>query len=166
VKNLDYWISYSFLDTKRDFLNYPTSIQPNFAARHTASLVLKRFVTSWKTGFNAAYNFSSPRPFFFIAPNGVAGTKFLDKGETPPYHNVSFSLNYLPNLGRAGANKFTVLVLSVSNIFGLDQEFGRRYAFDGRRFEPILPPSRRFVFIGVFISFCVDRSQDVINSNL
>lgn len=166
VRNLDYWISYSFLDTKRDFLDYPTSIQPNFAARHTASVVLKRFVTTWKTGFNAAYNYSSPRPFFFIAPNGNNHTKFVDRGETPPYHNVSFSLNYLPNLGKASANKFTVLVLSVSNIFGFDQEFGRRYSFNGQRFEAILPPSRRFVFIGAFISFGVDRSQEVINSNL
>ncbi len=166
VRNLDYWISYSFLDTKRDFLDYPTSIQPNFAARHTASVVMKRFVTAWKTGFNAAYNFSSPRPFFFIAPNGAGHTKFVDRGETPPYHNVSFSLNYLPNLGKANAQKFTVLVLSVSNVFGFDQEYGRRYSFNGQRFEPILPPSRRFIFIGAFISFGVDRSQEVINSNL
>jgi hypothetical protein len=166
VRNLDYWVSYSFLDTKRNFLDYPTSIQPNFAARHTASVVVKRFVTAWKTGFNAAYNYSSPRPFFFIAPDGAAHTKFVDRGETPPYHNVSFSLNYLPSLGKANASKFTVLVLSVSNIFGFDQEFGRRYSFNGQRFEPILPPSRRFIFIGAFISFGVDRSQEVINSNL
>lgn len=166
VKNLDYWVSYSYLDTERDFLNYPMAIQPNFAAKHTTSVVVKRFVTQWKTGFNAAYNFSSPRPFFFIAPNGNGGNKFLDRGQTPPYHNVSFSLNYLPALGKAGAKQFTVLVLSVSNIFGFDQEFGRRYSFNGQRFEAILPPARRFVFIGAFISFGVDRSQDVINSNL
>ena len=35
IKNLDYWISYSYLDTKRDFLNFPYAIQPNFAAKHT-----------------------------------------------------------------------------------------------------------------------------------
>ncbi len=36
LKNVDYWISYSYLDTKRDYLNYPYAIQPNFAANHTA----------------------------------------------------------------------------------------------------------------------------------
>lgn len=166
VKNLDYWISYSYLDTERDYLNYPTAIQPSFAAKHTASVVVKRFVTQWKTGFNAAYNFSSPRPFFFIAPNGNGNNKFLDRGETPPYHNLSFSLNYLPALGKGGAKQSTVLVLSVSNILGLHQEYGRRYSFNGQRFEAIQPPAKRFVFIGAFISFGVDRSQDVINSNL
>src|SRR6185295_6172923 len=34
VKNLDYWISYTYLDTKRDFLNFPSAIMPNFAAKH------------------------------------------------------------------------------------------------------------------------------------
>ena len=44
IKNVDYWISYSYLDTKRKFLNFPASIQPSFAANHTLALVFKRFV--------------------------------------------------------------------------------------------------------------------------
>ena len=39
-KNIDYWISYSYLDTKRDFQNYPAELEPNFAAKHTASSVV------------------------------------------------------------------------------------------------------------------------------
>ncbi|HRG93916.1 MAG TPA: TonB-dependent receptor, partial [Chitinophagaceae bacterium] len=62
-KNFDYWISYSFLDTKRDFLNFPFAITPNFAAKHTASLVAKKFVQPWKLNLNAAYNFASGRPY-------------------------------------------------------------------------------------------------------
>ncbi len=48
IKNLDYWISYSYLDTKRDFLNFPYAITPNFAARHTGSVIIKRFIQNWK----------------------------------------------------------------------------------------------------------------------
>ena len=55
IKNVDYWISYSYLDTKRDFLNYPFAIEPSFATKHTASLVVKKFVTNIKTQFNASY---------------------------------------------------------------------------------------------------------------
>ncbi len=55
IKNVDYWISYSYLDTKRDFLNYPFAIEPSFAAKHTASLVIKKFVTKLKTQFNGSY---------------------------------------------------------------------------------------------------------------
>ena len=38
IKNFDYWISYSFLDTERDFLNFPFAITPNFAAKHTGNV--------------------------------------------------------------------------------------------------------------------------------
>jgi hypothetical protein len=165
IKDVDYWISYSYLDTKRDFLNFPSAIQPNFAAKHTASLVVKKFVTSWKMQFNAAYNYASGRPYYFIAP--VNGTfKFTDRGVTPDYHNVSFSMNYLPSVGKKDAKAFAVYVLSVSNIFGFDQVFNYQYSYHGIRKAPILPPSKIFVFVGAFISFGIDRSQDVINNNL
>ena len=65
IKNVDYWISYSYLDTKRDFTNFPYAIQPNFAAKHTASLVAKKFVMKWKTGFNMSYTYSPARLHFY-----------------------------------------------------------------------------------------------------
>lgn len=164
-KNLDYWISYSYLDTQRDFLNFPYAIQPNFAARHTASLVLKRFVTEWKTGFNVSYTYASGRPYYNIVPDGSA-YRFADQGKTKDYHNVSFSLNYIPDLFKKDAKRFTVLVLSVNNIFGINQVFGYNYSYNGLNKAAIHPPSRTFVFIGAFISLGVDRTQEAINNNL
>jgi len=167
IKNVDYWISYSYLDTKRDYLNFPNAIQPSFAAKHTASLIVKKFVTKWKTGFNGAYNYASGRPYYFIANNIQTGkTEFLDKGETPDYHNVSFSLNFLPSLGKKGAKMFAVYVLSVSNVFNFDQVYGYQYSYNGLRKEAIVPPSKMFLFIGAFLSFGVDRTEDAININL
>ena len=166
IKNVDYWISYSFLDTKRDYLNFPFAITPNFAAGHTASFVIKKFVTKWKTQFNGAYNFASGRPYYFIAPNVNGDFKFTDQGTTPDYHNVSVSFNYLPSLGKKDAKAFAVYVLSVSNIFGFNQVFNYQYSYNGARKEAIVPPSKIFVFVGAFISFGIDRSQDVINMNL
>lgn len=164
-KNLDYWVSYSYLDTKRDFTNFPYAIQPNFAATHTASLVTKKFVTEWKTGFNMSYTYASGRPYYNIMPDGN-GFKFTDMGKTRDYHNVSFSLNYIPDLFKKESKRFTVLVLSVNNIFGIPQVYGYNYSFDGMKKTAVLPPSRTFVFIGAFISFGVDRTEDAINNNL
>jgi hypothetical protein len=166
IKSVDYWISYSYLDTKRDYLNFPSAIQPNFAARHTASFVVKKFVTKWKTQFNAAYNYGSGRPYYFIAPTGSGEYKFTDRGTAPDYHNVSVSFNYLPSIGKKDAKAFAVYVLSVSNVFGFNQVYNYQYSYNGARKEAIVPPSKIFVFIGAFISFGIDRSQDVINSNL
>lgn len=165
VKGVDYWISYSYLDTKRNFLNYPYAIQPPFAAKHTASVVVKKFVQPWKTQFNAAYNFATGRPYYFIE-NTSTGFKFSAQGTAPDYHNISFSLNYLPSLGKADSKNFIVYVLSVSNVFGFDQTYTYKYSYNGLRKEAVSAPARRFVFIGAFFSFGVDRSQDVINSNL
>lgn len=167
VKDLDYWISYSFLDTKRDFLNFPFAVQPNFAARHTASVVAKKFVGKLKSNFNISYNYASGRPYYFIRANNQTGkTEFLDRGNTIPYHNVSLSVNYLPNIGSKDAKLFGVYVFSVSNVFNSDQVFGYQYSFSGHRKEAIVPPARVFVFVGAFLSFGVDRTGDVINSNL
>lgn len=165
IKNFDYWISYSYLDTKRDFTNFPSAIQPSFAAKHTASVVTKKFVMKWKTGFNMSYTYASGRPYYNILAT-ADGYKFTDMGKTMDYHNVSFSLNYLPNLMKKDSKAFTVLVLSVNNIFGINQIYGYNYSYDGSRKAAILPPSRTFVFIGAFISLGIDRTEDAINNNL
>jgi len=165
IKNFDYWISYSFLDTKRDFLNYPYAITPNFAAKHTLSLVAKKFIQSWKTQFNGAYNFNSGRPYYNIKlDNG--SYKFTDFGRVKDYHNVSFSVNYLPLLGKKDSKNFAIYVFQVSNVFGFNQVYGYKYSYNGARKETIRPPSKIFVFIGAFLSFGVDRSQEVIDNGL
>ncbi len=165
VKNLDYWISYSYLDTKRDFLNFPYAIQPSFAAKHTASLVVKKFVMAWKTGFNWSYNYSSGRPYYNIYYDG-SQYKFRDKGLIPDYHNVSFSLNYIPAIATQNAKTWIVYVISWSNIFGIKQTYGYQYSYDGLKKQAIVPTSRTFIYIGIFFSFGVDRTQDAINNNL
>jgi vitamin B12 transporter len=167
LKNVDYWISYSYLDTKRDYLNYPYALQPNFAANHTASLVIKKFVTKMKTQFNGSYTFATGRPYYNIRYSNSAGKfQIADQGKTIAYNNLSFSVNYLPNIGDQRAKKFIVWVVSVNNILGSNQIYGYNYSYNGMRKDPILPTARRFFFIGCFMSFGVDRSDDVINSNL
>ena len=164
-KNIDYWISYSYLDTKRDFLNFPYAIAPNFAAKHTASLVVKRFVQNWKMNLNGAYNYASGRPYYHIMyDSGIP--KFNDRGKIPDYHNVSFAINYLPFIGKQNPKSYTVWVLQVSNIFNIKQTYGYQYSYHGLRKEPIVPTSRMFVFVGAFISFGVDRSDEIINNAL
>jgi len=165
LKYLDYWISYSYLDTKRDYLNFPYATTPNFAARHTASLVIKQFVLPIKTGFNISYTYASSRPYYNILYDG-SKYYFSDKGKVPSYNNVSFSLNYIPTIGKQNPKSFVVYVLSVNNIFNIKQTYGYEYSYNGSRKEAIVPPSRMFIFIGAFFSFGVDRTQDAINNNL
>lgn len=165
IKNFDYWISYSYLDTKRDFLNFPFAIAPNFAAKHTASVVAKKFLQELKLNVNLAYNYSSGRPYYNIGFDGT-NYKFNDRGNIPDYHNVSFALNYLPFIGKKDPKSFAVYVLQVSNVLNIKQTYGYNYSYNGYRKEAIVPTSRMFIFLGAFISFGVDRSDEVINSAL
>ena len=161
IKGLDYWISYSYLNTKRDYLNYPQQLQPNFAADHTASLVMKKFVNSINTGFNFTYTYATGRPYYNLMRNGNK-YEIADQGKTIDYNSLGFSLNYLTSIGKA----YAVIVGSMTNVFNSNQIFGYNYSYNGVRKEAITPPAPRFYFIGVFLSWGVDRRQDAVNNNL
>ncbi|MEP7238264.1 MAG: TonB-dependent receptor [Ferruginibacter sp.] len=166
-KNVDYWISYSYLDTKRDFLNYPQAITPSFAANHTAAFVVKKFVLPWKTGFNLSYNFATGRPYYNFTYDNVQSKYVIgDAGKTINYNSMSFSVNYLPSLGKTNPKAFVVWVLGINNVLGQKQVFNYNYNNAGTRKEPVTPPSKRFIYIGCFLSFGIDRTQDAINNNL
>lgn len=162
-KNFDYWVTYSYLDTKRSYLNYPYELQPTFAANHTANLVVKRFFTKMKTQLNLNYQFATGRPYYqFKYHNGTQQWTIGDQGKTIAYNNLSFSANYLTNMGKA----FGVVVLSVTNVLNSKQVFGYNYSADGSNKIAIVPPANRFIFLGLFLSWGTDRTQDAINNNL
>ncbi len=167
IKNFDYWVSYSYLDTKRDYLNYPQELQPDFAANHTVSLVTKRFFTDIKTGFNFTYSYATGRPYYNFLYNRMDNKYTIaDRGETKDFHNLGFSMNYVPSIGKTNPKVFWVLVASVTNVLGYDAVYGYRYSYNGANKQAVTPPAKRFYFIGAFFSWGVDRTQDAINNNL
>jgi len=164
-ENIDYWISYSFLDSKRDFLNYPMSLKPGFASEHTVSAVAKRFIPKWKTGVNLSYTYAKGRPYYDIITQNNKNM-IRTEGRLKDYNALNLSFNYLPNLGKKDAKAFTIFVLSISNILGTKNVYGYNFSQDGSRSSLVVPPVNTFVFIGMFISFGVDKTQDAINNNL
>ena len=167
IKNFDYWISYSYLDTKRDFLNYPFAIEPSFVSKHTASLVLKKFVLPIKTQFNVSYTFASGRPYYdIIFDSSQSNYKIIESGRTKDYNNLSFSVNFLPSVGKTNAKAFSVFVFSVTNILGFNNVYNYNFSVNGQNKIAITPPSKRFIYLGYFVSLGIDRTQDEINNHL
>lgn len=166
IKNFDYWLSYSYLDTKRNYLNFTESLTPNFAATHTASLVMKRFFTKIKTGFNLTYSYATGRPYYNFMINGGNKYYIADQGKTRDYNSLNFSMEYVPSAGKTNAKSFVVWFASISNILGYNAVYGYNYSYNGMIKQPITPTANRFYFVGCFISWGVDRSQDAINNNL
>jgi len=165
-ENFDYWISYSYLDTKRDYLNYPGEITPNFASKNTVSIVMKRFFTDWKTGFNLTYTYASGRPYYNFMINSSGKYYTADQGHTKDYHSLNFSMEYVPSIGKTNPKTFVVLFASMSNVLGYHPVYGYNYSFSGQNRQAIEPPANRFYFVGCFLSWGVDRTQDAINNNL
>ncbi|MGZ8554378.1 MAG: TonB-dependent receptor [Chitinophagaceae bacterium] len=160
IKNLDYWVSYSFLDTKRKHLDYPSTVQPSFAAKHTLNIVAKRFFNALSTQFSATYNIASGRPYVNPARDVVA---FMED-RTKPYQSLGLQANYLRNMGKLNA----VFILNISNVLGTKQVFGYRYAADAGRqgaylAEEITPMAKRFIFAGMYLSIGSDRRKEILD---
>jgi len=129
--------------------------------------VTKKFLTSIKTGFNFTYSFATGRPYYNMVPD-AGGTKYVirDQGTTLPYNNLGFSMNYVPSVGKPHAKTFWVFVASITNVLHSQQIYGYNYSHDGTVKVPITPPAPQFFFLGVFLSWGVDKTQDAINNNL
>lgn len=159
LKIMEYWLSYSYLDTQRDYLHYPIAAQPSFASNHVVSLTLKKFFPKRSLNFGMTYTYANGRPY--DNPNRTDDLFMSDR--TRDYHNLNLNIAYLPKIGKT----FSVIVLTISNLLGTKQVFGYEYSsFDSSNRRPILPTTDRFVFLGFFMNFGIDRTQDIIDREL
>ena len=115
IKNTDYWISYSYLDTRRDFRNYPVAATPNFASKHNLSVVAKHWIEDWKSQIGGAYQFGSGRTF---TDKNIPG--FL-QSQTKSYNSLSLNWAYL-------ISQQKILYVSVNNVLGFKNVNGYQYA--------------------------------------
>jgi hypothetical protein len=150
LRNTDFWISYSFLDTRRNYLNYPVTAVPVFASAHNFSAVYKYFITDLKSQLGATYAFASGRAY----NNPNSGS--FNSGRTPAYHDLSMNVSYLPK-------PFLIIHLSCTNVLGRDNIFGYEYSDklneDGvYNHRATRLPAKRFLFIGIFITLSREKS--------
>ena len=149
IKNVDYWVSYSFLDTERDFRDYPVAATPKFFSDHNFSVVYKHFIIPLQTQLGWSYTFASSRPY--NDPNQEG----FNQGQTPNYHDFSINLTYLMRSN-------VIIHFSASNVLGTDQTFGYAYASTPDengvfQRQAIKPGAKRFLFLGVFITLTKDK---------
>jgi hypothetical protein len=156
IRNADYWISYSYLDTKRDYLNTPYSVTPTFASTHNFSVVYKHFIKDIKSQIGMTYSFTSGRPY--NDPN----EEEFNNGRTKSYQDLSMNISYLPKPS-------LIIFLSCTNLLGRDNIFGYEYSnkinnegLYARR--AIRQPARRFLFVGIFITISKNKSVNQLPS--
>ncbi|MFH4964084.1 TonB-dependent receptor [Gaetbulibacter sp. M235] len=156
IKNMDYWVSYSFLDTKRDYRNYPSKRQPNFANTHNLSLVGKYWINDWRSQVGFSYAFATGRTY--TNPNT---TGFLNE-KTKPYNNLSLNWAYLISPQK-------ILYASVNNVLGFKNINGYQYANTPSAngiFErqALLPSADQFFFVGFFWTISEDKKSNQLDN--
>ncbi len=156
IKNFDYWVSYSYLNTKRDYRNYPGKATPNFAAAHNLSLVTKYWINDWKSLLSTTYNFGSGRPY-----NDPNESVFQNQ-KTRTFNALNFSWAYLISPQK-------ILYFSVSNVLGFDNVFNYQYSDTpnvngefARR--AIRPTADRFFILGFFWTISDNKTDNQLDN--
>ena len=144
IKNGDYWISYSYLDTRRNYRNYPVETIPGFASKHNFAMVYKHWFGGLRSYVSANFKYSSPRTY-----NNPNSAVFNDE-HTKPYRSVDFSWSFL-------FRQNVIIYMAATNVFGFKQGYGYSYAStpnsDGvYRSAPITPGADRFFLVACFIT--------------
>ena len=156
IKNLEYWISYSYIDTERNYANFPKQTTPSFVADHTLSLVTKYWIQDWRSQIGATYTFSSGRPY--DNPNEMT---FMN-GKTKSYNNLSVNWAYLISPQK-------ILFFSVTNVAGIKNVYGYNYANTPNssgiyESQAIVPTADRFFFVGFFWTISKDKKVNQLEN--
>lgn len=156
IKNMDYWLSYSYLDTERQYLNYPLRARPSFASSHNFSAVAKYFITDWKLQVGLSYQHGSGRTY--TNPNRPG---FL-QDQTKSFNSISLNWAYLISPQK-------ILYASVNNVLGFNNINGYQYSdtqniqgsFDRRA---LTPAADQFFFVGFFWTISDDKTTNQLDS--
>lgn len=156
IKNMDYWITYSYIDSERDYKNYEKKVTPSFIANHNFSIVTKYWVDKLRSQIGLTYSFNSGRPY--DNPNEVA---FMNS-KTKSYTNLSLGWSYL-------LSQQKILYLSVSNLLGTHNVFGYQYANSPDasgtfQRQALSQPATRFFFVGFFWTISNNKKTNQLDN--
>lgn len=144
IKNGDYWLSYSYIDTKRDYRDYPIEAVPGFASKHNFAAVYKHWFGGIRSYLSLNLKYSSPR--VYNDPN----SEVFNGEHTKPYRSVDVSWSFL-------YRQNIVIYAAVTNVLGFKQGYGYSFAStkdsDGLyRSSAIIPGADRFFLVACFIT--------------
>ena len=156
LKNIDYWVSYSYLDTERKYKNYPFEATPSFANTHNLSVVGKYWINDWKSQIGFSYQYGSGRTYTDFNKPGFLQDKTRD------YNSVSLNWAYL-------LSQQKILYVSVNNVFAFKNVNGYQYAnapdvngnFARRE---LLPAADQFFFVGFFWTISDDGKDNQLDN--
>jgi len=151
IKNFDYWISYSYIDTKRLYANYISEATPNFVSKNNLSVVTKYFFDKPGINISLTYSYASGKPYY-----NPDNPTFL--GDiSPAYQDVALSVSYLFRVKKL----FGVFYIAADNITNNQNVLGYYYSDNGNSRVPIVPALYRSVFAGILLSLTPYKKDEL-----
>ena len=149
IKNGEYWISYSYIESMRNYLDYPYEAVHNFSSKHNLTLIYKHWFDRLRSQLGANYSISSPR--YYNDPN----SETFNGEKSKAYQSLNINWSYL-------LKQHVIIYASVSNLLGSEQQFGYEYASipdeNGiYRSASIRPEAKRWFLLGCFITLSKNR---------
>ena len=156
IKNTDFWITYSFVDSKRQFNHFQSLVQPSYAPRHNGSVVVKHFITALNSQLGGSFSLNDG--YAYTNPN-IDGEQ---NSKTQSFQSLSLSWSYLPK-------PYLIIHFACNNVLGRDNRFGYQYANQANEegvfaSSPIMQGAPRFLFLGVFLTLSKDKSANQLNN--
>jgi hypothetical protein len=148
VPGLDYWVSYSYIHSERDYRDYQQVRVPSFISTHTFTTVAKYFWSRANTYAGLTYMHASPKRYYNPA------LPFSEGDMTKSYNDVSINITWITPL----FGSYCAFLLNISNLLGFEQVYGYHYSpnpDNGGDYTlyPIIPQSKRLIVIGGYFIF-------------
>ncbi len=155
-RRTDYWVSYSFVDSRRQWDHYPEAVTPPFAIKHSLGLVYKYFISKLRSQVGGSFSLNSGRPY--ENPN----TEGFMNERAPVQQNLSLNWAWLwkQNL---------ILYTAATNILGGGEAYTYRYAPAPRagglyQEQAVGASAKRFFFVGVFYTLSHDKQKNQLEN--
>lgn len=148
IPDLDYWLSYSFIRSERNYRDYPERRVPSFISDHTFSAVAKYYWRRANAYAGLTYLHASPKRYYNPA------LPYAEGDMTKAYNDLSLNITWITPL----FGSYCAFLLNISNLPGFEQIYGYHYsakpdAGGNYTLYPIIPQSKRLIVIGGYFIF-------------
>lgn len=132
------WVSYSWLQARRKWMDLPELTSPYFDITHNFTLVLNIDLPKNFT-IGSSFRYATGKPY-------TPAPEKYHQARVPDYQKLDVTFTYLHSFFESN---MTVFYCSVSNILGRINIFDYRYSADYKRRDPVESSFGRSVYFGV-----------------
>jgi hypothetical protein len=156
IAGIDGWISYGYIDTKRDWMDFDKDVRSSFDITHNITLVAKyNIAENWQLGINAKYATGRPFTPIYGSPFNPTNNLFepiyglTNSSRYPDYKRLDIRLTYFDQF----FDYPVVAYVEGLNILNINNIFGYTYTPDYAERQDIKSYfGRRMVVIGAMIN--------------